>query len=120
MNELEDHSLTPAKAAWTPPVRTITQLKDLNLEDALLEQYYNAQELLSEVLTDADVPPNQKAQCINSITSILGSITRSQEALYNAERVKKLEIALTTALKTLPKETQDQFFTLYEAALGAE
>lgn len=118
---LEDHSLTPVVLIDTPQIdKPILALKDLNLEDALLAQYNNATKLLTDVLQDSEVPANQRAQCINSVTAILASITKSQESLYNAERVKKLELALVTTLKTLSKEAQEVFFNAYETELKRE
>jgi uncharacterized protein (UPF0147 family) len=115
---LEDLSLTPTpvRRAATPIIST---LQELNIEDALLTQYNNASELLAQVLHDEGTPANQRAQCINAVSTILVQITKSQSDLYNAERVKKLELAMIEAIKTLSKETQEVFFTSYALILGS-
>lgn len=111
---LEDFPPQPTKQAPVTP----KTLQDLNLEEALLTQYNNTTALLEAAINDPDIPLNQKAQTINSITTILAQITKSQTDLYNAERLKKLEAVLTQTLKTLPKETQLAFLDLYENALN--
>lgn len=95
------------------------KLEDLNLAEELALQFKQAKLLFNEVNADPDVAANQKAQVINSISSILATITKAQAELYNAERLKKLEAATLKALKTLPKTEQEAFFSLYEQYLNA-
>lgn len=99
-------------------------LKDLDLEQELLQQFNLTKKLLAEVLEDAEVPANQKAQVVNSCTSILKELTQTQTELYNAERLKKMESALIQCLKTLDKEAQQEFLLGYghilEEQLSAE
>jgi hypothetical protein len=94
-----------------------TQLKDLNLEVEVLENYNLAKQFLQDIDQES-IPANQVAQVINSIASILKDLVKMQTDLYDAERVKKLEAALINTLKTLPEEQQNAFFTRYERALA--
>ena len=90
-----------------------TELKDLDLEVELLAQYKKAQTLLD----DADKEPlNQKAQTLNSITLILQAIIKSQQDLYNIERLKTLENTLIKVLQDFP-EIKHQFLDAYEKEL---
>lgn len=90
-----------------------TELKDLDLEVELLAQYKKAQALLD----DADKEPlNQKAQTLNSITLILQTIIKSQQDLYNIERLKTLENTLIKVLQDFP-EIKHQFLDAYEKEL---
>lgn len=89
------------------------KLEDLDLAEELALQFKQAKALYNETMNDDEVAPNQKAQELNTITSIIASITKAQAELYNAERLKKLEAATLKALKSLPKTSQEDFFTLY-------
>ena len=90
-----------------------TELKDLDLEVELLAQYKKAQALLD----DADKEPlNQKAQTLNAITLILQAIIKSQQDLYNIERLKTLENTLIKVLQDFP-EIKHQFLDAYEKEL---
>lgn len=89
-------------------------LKDLDMEQELLQQYNLTKKFLSTVIDDHEVPANQKAQVINSCTSILKELTATQTNLYNAERLKKLESAVIQCLKLVPKEAQELFMQAYE------
>jgi hypothetical protein len=97
------------------PARSI---RDIDLSSELVLQFMAAQELQNTVLHDKDVPANQKAQTMNSTAAVLGQIAKLQQDVYTTERLKTIEGKLIEALNTLPKEQQDAFFTVYEAALG--
>jgi len=98
-------------------------IMDMDLESELLLQYQQTKTLLASIVDDDETPANQKAQVINSCSSILAQITKSQTDLYNGERLKIMEQALINALKTVPTEVSDDFFVNYEreiAGLGAK
>ena len=99
-----------------PPVA----LADLNLEGEIVMQYHRAKALMAKVLEQADTPANQKAQVANSCASVLDQLIKMQARLYDAERVKAMEMALIKSLKTLPTETQVLFFDTYEKAYAAQ
>ena len=98
------------------PLRA-SKLSNLNLEEEILEQYYNAKEFLHS-LDSFEVQPNQIAQCYNTLTNILKELTKTQTDLYSAERVKAMENALIATVKTLDQRQQEQFFTAYEKNLS--
>jgi hypothetical protein len=93
-------------------------LKDINLAEELALQFKQAKALYTEISNDPDTAANQKAQVINSVSSILATITKAQAELYNAERLKKLEAATLKALRTLPLPQQEAFMELYGEYLG--
>lgn len=90
-----------------------TELKDLDLEAELLAQYQKAQDLLADA---GNQPLNQKAQTLNAITLILQAIIKSQQDLYNIERLKTLENTLIKVLQEFP-EIKHQFLEAYEKEL---
>jgi hypothetical protein len=90
----------------------------LNLETELLEQYNRARRVLHDAEYDSDVPLSQKAAALNSATTIIGALIKSQAELYSLERVKKIENALITTLKKYP-ELQESFMQEYTTNLGS-
>lgn len=94
------------------PLTAIT----LNLEDELLEQYNRARRLLHAAQYDDSIPLNQKATAINSATTILGALIKSQAELYSLERVKLIEAVLVATLKKFP-DLQAEFLPAYEEGL---
>lgn len=90
---------------------------NLNLEHELLEQYNRARKILHEASYDDSIAVNQKAAALNSATSIISALTRTQAELYSLERIKKIETVLIEVLKKFP-ELQQEFLARYEEALG--
>ena len=91
----------------------------LNLEFELLEQYNRARKLLHDAQCDTTISLNQKAAALNSATTIIGALTKSQAELYSLERIKKIEAVLIETLKLFP-EMQTEFMTKYEESLNAQ
>jgi len=100
----------------TPSRITATTLAELDLDKELLTQYKNALILREDTEHDEEIPLSQKAQLLNTINSILTSITKSQTELYDAERLKLYEGTLVTVLKKFP-DVSEAFFKAYEEAL---
>ena len=90
------------------------KLSDINLAEELALQFKQAKALYNNIAEDEETA----AQVLNTVTSIIATITKAQAELYNAERLKKLEIAVLKALKTLPLPEQEAFFELYKGYLG--
>lgn len=97
---------------------SLTQLKDLNLEQQLLMQYQQAQALYNAVRTDRATPLNQKAQMLGTMLRITSQILSLQQELHNIETLKLLESTLVETLKEFP-EISGLFMARYEAALAA-
>ena len=89
-------------------------VKDLNLEDELLQQYNKTKQLMDDCIEDSEVPPNQKAQVANSVVSTLGALVKLQEDLKIAQTMKLMEATFIEVIKTLPQEVKDAFFEEYE------
>lgn len=98
--------------ALLPPL----SLKTLNAEQELLLQYLRVKELQTEVAGDDGTPTNQKAQVANSVANTLREITRLRNEIYNGEQFRLMEAALARALRSLPAETQQVFYTAYKKA----
>lgn len=99
------------------PPRT---LEEVNLVEELMLQYQAAKSLFSTVLNSVAVPANQKAQVLNTCTSVLEQITRTQTALYTAERIKLVEQALEKTFALAAPHLKQEFFDRYEALLREE
>jgi len=92
-------------------------IMEMDLESELLLQYHQTKALLAAVISEDDTPANQKAQLVNTCSSILNQITKSQTDLYNGERLKIMEQALINALKGVPDDVSEKFFSNYEREL---
>lgn len=91
----------------------------LNLESELLAQYNEARRLMFDAqYGEIPIPVNQRAQAVNTATTVLAALTKSQAELYSLERIKKIENCLLETLKAYP-ELQEAFLISYEAALNA-
>lgn len=115
--ELEDYTLHSRKPKYEdelPPTygrRRAESLSELDLEQELLNAYNDAQDMRDNI--DTDVPFNQQAQVMNTITAILQKIVDMRKELQNMEKLKKQELALIAALKEFP-ELQETFLANYE------
>ena len=97
------------------PVRS---LKDLDLAQELVLQVQALQALQTRVMRDETVPPNQVAQCANSLSAALANLIKVQETTYDSERIKRLEAVMIETLGTLSASAQAKFLKAYEEALG--
>lgn len=94
-----------------PELEALT-LEGLNLKVELLTQYNRTRQMLHDASYRSDIPLNQKAQVINSASSILSQLTKSEAELHSVEEVKKIEAVLITTLKEFP-ELQEAFLKRY-------
>lgn len=120
--ELEDHDLhAPTESErrfhGSNYIPEQGSLKSLNLDAELYNAYAKAKNYLADVQSDDEIPPNQVAQVFNTISAILKEIVKMQTELHSAERVKKLEAAMISAIKLAPKESQQVFLEQYETLL---
>lgn len=115
--ELEDLSLH-SQVAIQAPRKVKGSLKSLNLDNELYESYTQAKLFLEDIRGDTSIAPNQIAQVMNTLNTILKEITKMQTDLYDAERLKKLESCMIIALKSAPVDVQERFFEEYEILLG--
>ena len=121
---LEDYDLhaAPAQPQTVLPADYLPEygsLKSLNLDSELYAAYARAKNYRAIVQADEEIPPNQVAQVMNTLTAILDKIVKLQTELYNAERVKKLEAAMIQAIKLAPPESQQVFLEQYQTLLKA-
>ena len=120
--ELEDHDLhepleSKRRYHGSNYIPEQGSLKNLDLDAELYNAYAKAKNYLADVQSDDQVPANQLAQLMNTISAILKEIVKMQTELHNAERVKKLEAAMIQAIKLAPLESQQAFLVQYEAIL---
>lgn len=125
MSELTQN--VPATIVFQPkslekPARSLDsgarQLSEIRLDDELAEVYASAKDLLDDILTDSDVPANQRAQVLNSVSSLLQQIAKTRTDLHNAERLRKLEQILLQVMREQPLEVKEAFFESYSRQLG--
>ena len=120
--ELEDHDLheppeSERRYHGSNYIPEQGSLKNLDLDAELYNAYAKAKNYLADVQSNDQVPANQLAQLMNTISAILKEIVKMQTELHNAERVKKLEAAMIQAIKLAPLESQQAFLVQYEAIL---
>jgi len=99
------------------PVRA---LRDLDLEHELVIQLLTVQQLQRDVLSDDEVPANQRAQTANSVAAVLQQLAQLQSKVHTSERLKRLEANLVQALKEAPLEVQRAWLDGYEQMGGAQ
>lgn len=88
----------------------------VKLGDEFINNLNAAKKLFHEASYDASIPVAQKAQLLNSITSIVNALVKGQLDLYSLEEVKAIERALIATLKKFP-EVEVAFMTEYEGQL---
>lgn len=89
-------------------------LKDMNLEQELVLQFMTLKSMQADVLTDKNVPANQRAQVANAVGATLQNLAKMQSELYTHERFKRLEVLLIGVLNSWPTEMTKKFFDEYE------
>ena len=96
----------------------VKDLKDVDLSRELVLQMLSTQELQADVMSDGDVPANQKAQTANAVATILGNLIKLQSEVYTSERLKKIEQVLVATISLFPETLARVFFEEYELALA--
>jgi len=91
-------------------------LKDISLEHEMVLQYRKVCLLQESVLQNDEIPPNQRAQVVNSCASALESLVKMQERYHHSERLKQIEVKLIELLNRLPPELTQEFFGWYTEA----
>lgn len=108
----------PAKVPEFPTfMLPAVDLGTLDLGQELADNLSAARQLRLDITNDHEIPANQKAQVMNTITAILTNIVKLQTELYSAQRQKELEAILISVLRDQPLDLQDKFFAEYEARL---
>lgn len=79
----------------------VTKLKHINLHQESVIQYMQSRKLLNDIMSDTEVPPNQKAQVNNSVQSNLAYLDRMQKETYTSERNKQLEYLVVRFINEL-------------------
>lgn len=94
------------------------ELGSMNLERELVMQYRRILALQEDVLTDDEVPANQRAQVSNAVAATLQQLVKMQSEFHTAERFKAIESRLIKALEKVPAEYLEDFFAWYEETTG--
>lgn len=97
----------------------VTKLKHINLQEESVIQYMQSRKLLNDVMSDPEIPPNQKAQVNNSVQSNLTALDRMQKSTYTQERNKQLEYIVVNLVNELPDiEAKKKFLDELARRLG--
>ena len=97
----------------------VTKLKHINLQEESVIQYMQSRKLLNDVMSDPEVPPNQKAQVNNSVQANLTALDRMQKSTYTQERNKQLEYIVVNLVNELPDiEAKKKFLDELARRLG--
>jgi uncharacterized protein (UPF0147 family) len=94
------------------------ELGSMNLERELVMQYRRILALQEDVLTDDEVPANQRAQVSNAVAATLQQLVKMQSEFHTAERFKMIESRLIKALENVPAHYLEDFFAWYEESSG--
>lgn len=105
----------PSKLQFDAPLKN---LNELDTAQELMLQYQRAENLAGSVLTDDDVPPNQRAQVLAAVTAVLSQIIKLQTDLHNSQQFKRIEMIMIDTLKAFP-EMQAAFMEAYRVNLDA-
>lgn len=117
---LHNHDLKPASRSNLPELLPMLDTSPINLQTEL-DANFRAAKLLRDTLSmDSETPANQKAQVMNTITTILSQMTKVQMDLFNVQRQKEIEGILIETIKEQPEDLQDKFFALYESKLAKQ
>lgn len=99
--------------AALPPI----ELGKLNLEEEMLLQYHALRELQNDVMSDDEVPVNQRAQVANTVAATLKTLGDQQISLYTTERYKAIENLLIRHLSKQPEAFAEKFLAEYKEVL---
>ena len=115
LDDLTDSQVITLRAAIDQ--RLNLSLDSIDMKQELALQLRNAQSLYAEAADSSEIPANQKAQILNTISSILKSVTDIAETIHTIEKHKKIEVATLAAVKDLPTDAKDKFFDILKGLL---
>ena len=120
LNQYSDEELLTLRAMIDERL-PVTKLKHINLQEESVIQYMQSRKLLNDVMSDPEIPPNQKAQVNNSVQSNLTALDRMQKSTYTQERNKQLEYIVVNLVNELPDiEAQKKFLDELARRMGDE
>jgi uncharacterized protein (UPF0147 family) len=94
------------------------KFEEIRVDEEIAEVYASAKTLLDLIIEDDDVPANQRAQVLNSVSNMIQQMVKSRVDLYNAERIRRMEQVLLQVMRAQPLEVRQAFFDSYSKALG--
>lgn len=97
-----------------------TELSKMNMEQELVLQFHAIRSLQNDVIDDDTLPPNQRAQVANAVTSSLNKLSELQIEIYTTERFKAIENLLIRCLSKLPESVAMEFVEGYEKILETQ
>lgn len=97
-----------------------TELSKMNMEQELVLQFHAIRALQNDVIDDDTLPPNQRAQVANAVTSSLNKLSELQIEIYTTERFKAIENLLIRCLSKLPESVAMEFVEGYEKILETQ
>lgn len=93
---------------------------NINLTEALTIQLKLGQDFQENILTDPEVPANQRSQVFNSVNSSLEKIAKMRDKVMSQERLKRYESAFMKVVEHIKendpgnaKQMLDIFMDLY-------
>jgi len=90
-------------------------LKEMNLEEELVEQYLTVKALQERVLSGEGVSPSQLAQVANQVAGTLQQLVKMQTEYHTSERFKAIEGLMVKYMRRLPLSVAEDFLAEYEA-----
>ena len=87
-------------------------------EQELLKLRRQAKALYESIEHDDETPANQKAQVLNSISSVLQALVKLQADVHSSKKVQAIELAVISVMKKQPEAIYTAFLAEYEAELA--
>ena len=92
---------------------------EINLNEKISDHLSRIESLAEEAEADRDESFSSRAAAMTALTNIIKELTKSQETVYNMERLQKIEQATIRALKEcLTDAEHEQFLENLEELLN--
>ena len=89
-------------------------LGEMDMPSELVNQYQVVKDLQDSVISDDEVPANQRAQVAGAVASTLQQLVKMQSDFYTAERFRCIENLMIQYMKKLPLDEANRFLDEYE------
>lgn len=98
-------------------IKDLLGINKLDLRAALLEHYQRCQRIAIQAEEYFFDNPSAMASALNATTAALKELSRQETEVYNAEKAKKLELAIINVVKHFP-DIKQEFLRLFYQELG--
>lgn len=105
----------------TVSARSITSTDEVDLDEELAKQLAEAIAFRDTLLLNKEAyNPKDVTDAIKTVNTLLSQLVKLREQVQNMDRMRRFEEAVVEAVKELPKEAKDRFFSRLESIMPAE